>query len=140
MAIERTLSMIKPDAIARNLSGEINAIIEKAGFRIVAQKRTMLTQDKAMKFYEVHKDKPFYNDLCKFISSGPVLAQVLQKENAIADYRKLMGATNPLDSNDGTLRKLYGISIDQNSVHGSDSPETAKREISFFFSELEIFI
>ncbi len=139
MAIERTFSMIKPDAMARNLSSEINTIIEKAGFYIIAQKRTLLTQVKAKKFYEVHKDKPFYHELWKFIASGPVLAQVLQKDNAIADYRKLMGATNPQEAADGTLRKKYGATIGENAVHGSDGPETAQREISFFFSELEMF-
>ena len=138
MTVERTFSMIKPDATSRNLSGAINSIIESNGFRIIAQKRIRITLEQAQKFYDVHKDKPFYNDLCNFISSGPVVVQVLEKENAIADYRKIMGATNPEQAEEGTIRKKYAISIDQNSVHGSDGVETAKREISFFFSDVEI--
>ena len=136
--IERTFSMIKPDATSRNLSGAINATIEAAGFHIIAQKRIKITLEQAQKFYDIHKEKPFYNDLCIFISSGPVVVQVLEKKNAIADYRKLMGATNPEQAEEGTIRKKYAISIDQNSVHGSDGIETAKREISFFFSDTEI--
>ncbi|MDR2074754.1 MAG: nucleoside-diphosphate kinase [Holosporales bacterium] len=135
---ERTFSIIKPDATKRNLTGEINAIIESTGFRIVAQKRILISLDQARKFYEVHGSKPFYDDLCEFLSSAPVVVQVLEKENAIADYRKLMGATNPNAADEGTIRKRFGISVDQNSVHGSDSPETALAEIKFFFSDTEI--
>ena len=138
MTIERTFSMIKPDATSRNLSGAINVMIESAGFKIIAQKRIRITLEQAKKFYDIHKEKPFYNDLCNFISSGPVVVQVLEKENAILDYRKLMGATNPEQAEEGTIRKKYAISIDQNSVHGSDAIETANREISFFFSDVEI--
>ena len=138
MTIEQTFSMIKPDAVSRNLSGAINTMIENAGFIIVGQKMIKITLEQAQKFYDIHKDKPFYNGLCNFISSGPVIVQVLQKENAIADYRKLMGATNPEQAEDGTIRKKYAISIDQNSIHGSDALETAQREINFFFSKTEI--
>ncbi|MBR1944180.1 MAG: nucleoside-diphosphate kinase [Alphaproteobacteria bacterium] len=138
MTIERTFSMIKPDATERNLSGDINSMIEHAGFKIIAQKKIRITLEQAQKFYDVHKEKPFYNDLCNFISSGPVVIQVLEKENAISDYRKLMGATNPEQAEAGTIRKKYAISIDQNSIHGSDGIETAQREISFFFSDIEI--
>ena len=136
--IERTFTIIKPDATARNITGEINAMIEAAGFKIVAQKRLKITKDQAMKFYDVHKEKPFYNDLCEFLSSAPIVVQVLEKENAIADYRNLMGATNPVNANEGTIRKKYALSIDQNSVHGSDAPDTAAKEIKFFFSDTEI--
>ncbi|MBQ8651455.1 MAG: nucleoside-diphosphate kinase [Alphaproteobacteria bacterium] len=136
--IERTFSIIKPDATGRNITGEINSMIESAGFRIVAQKRVKLTIEQAQKFYEVHKEKPFYNDLCEFLSSAPIIVQVLEKENAIADYRTLMGATNPQNAEEGTIRKKYALSIDQNSVHGSDAPETATNEIRFFFSDTEI--
>ena len=136
--IERTFSIIKPDATGRNITGEINSMIESAGFRIVAQKRVKLTIEQAQKFYEVHKEKPFYNDLCEFLSSAPIIVQVLEKENAIADYRTLMGATNPQNAEEGTIIKKYALSIDQNSVHGSDAPETATNEIRFFFSDTEI--
>ncbi len=136
--IERTFSIIKPDATNRNLTGEINNMIEKAGFRIIAQKRIKITKEQAQKFYAVHSEKPFYNDLCDFLSSAPVVVQVLEKENAIADYRKLMGATNPANADEGTIRQKYASSIDQNSVHGSDAPETAANEIGFFFSDIEI--
>jgi nucleoside-diphosphate kinase len=136
--IERTLSIIKPDATARNLTGSINGMIESAGFRIVAQKRVQLTLEQAQKFYEVHKEKPFYDELCRFLSSAPIVVQVLEKENAIADYRALMGSTNPVNASDGTIRKRFAISIDQNSVHGSDASETAINEIKFFFSDVEI--
>lgn len=136
--IERTLSIIKPDATARNITGEINGMIESAGFKIVAQKKIKITLDQARKFYEIHKERSFYNDLCEFLSSAPVVVQVLEKENAIADYRALMGATNPENAEEGTIRKSFSISIDQNSVHGSDAPETAFNEIRFFFSEIEI--
>ncbi|MBR1479802.1 MAG: nucleoside-diphosphate kinase [Alphaproteobacteria bacterium] len=136
--IERTFSIIKPDATRRNLTGEINAMIEAAGFRIVAQKRIKATLEQAKKFYAVHSGKPFYDDLCAFLSSAPIIVQVLEKENAIADYRTLMGATNPANAEEGTIRKKFALSIDQNSVHGSDAPETAAAEIRFFFSETEI--
>lgn len=136
--IERTFSIIKPDATRRNLTGEINSMIESAGFRIVAQKRVKLTLEQAQKFYEVHKEKPFYGDLCEFLSSEPVIVQVLEKENAIADYRAIMGATNPANAAEGTIRNRFAISVDQNSVHGSDAPETAVNEIKFFFSDIEI--
>ena len=133
-----SLSIIKPDAVARHITGKINEMIEGAGFSIVAQKLIRITKEQAQRFYDVHKDKPFYDDLCNYISSGAVVVQVLKKENAIADYRKLMGATNPEKAEEGTIRKKYAISIDQNSVHGSDAEDTARREISFFFSETEL--
>ncbi len=133
-----TLSIIKPDAVARHITGKINEMIEGAGFSIVAQKLIRITREQAQRFYDVHKDKPFYDDLCNYISSGAVVVQVLKKENAITDYRKLMGATNPEKAEEGTIRKKYAISIDQNSVHGSDAEDTARREISFFFSETEL--
>ncbi|MDR0695202.1 MAG: nucleoside-diphosphate kinase [Holosporales bacterium] len=136
--IERTLSIIKPDATMRNLTGAINSIIESAGFRIIAQKRVKLTIEQGQKFYEVHKDRPFYDDLCRFLSSAPVIVQVLEKENAILDYRELMGSTNPINAAEGTIRHRFAVSIDQNSVHGSDAIETAANEIKFFFSEIEI--
>jgi nucleoside-diphosphate kinase len=130
--------MIKPDATNRNLTGKINSMIESAGFRIIAQKKTRMTLEQAKKFYEVHKDKPFYNDLCKFMSSAPIVVQVLEKENAISNYRTLMGATNPYNADAGTIRKEFAISTTENSVHGSDASETAAAEIKFFFSEIEI--
>lgn len=136
--IEQTFSIIKPDATKRNLTGEINRMIESAGFRIVAQKRIKITLEHAQRFYAVHAEKPFYNDLCEFLSSAPIVVQVLEKENAIADYRALMGATNPANAAEGTIRNKFALSIDQNSVHGSDSPETAANEIRFFFSDVEI--
>jgi nucleoside-diphosphate kinase len=135
---ERTLSIIKPDATKRNLTGEINSIIESAGFRIVAQKRIRITLEQAREFYKILSSKPFYDDLCTFLSSAPVIVQVLEKNNAIADYRKLMGATNPTAAEEGTIRKRFALSVDQNSVHGSDAPETAFAEIKFFFSDTEI--
>ena len=138
MEIELTFSMIKPDATARRLTGAINAMIEAAGFEIAAQKLVRITRAQAERFYDMHRERPFYGDLCDFISSGPVVVQVLRKENAVADYRKLMGATNPEQAEEGTIRKLYAVSIDQNSVHGSDARETAEREIKFFFSEVEL--
>lgn len=136
--LERTLSIIKPDATERNLTGEIDAIIESAGFRIVAQKKICLTRKQAEGFYAEHKEKAFFDSLVEFMSSGPVVVQVLEKENAIADYRALMGATNPANAEEGTIRQRFALSIDRNSVHGSDSPESAKREVSYFFSEIEI--
>lgn len=138
MPIERTLSIIKPDATRRNLTGEINARFEKGGLRIVAQKRLRLTRDAAEAFYAVHKARPFFNDLCTFMCSGPVVVQVLEGENAVARNRELMGATNPADAAPGTIRKDFAESIEANSVHGSDAPETAAQEIAFFFSVLEI--
>jgi nucleoside-diphosphate kinase len=138
MAIERTLSIIKPDATRRNLTGQINARFEAAGLRIVAQRRMQLTRDQAEKFYAVHKSRAFFNDLCMFMTSGPVVAQVLQGENAIARNREIMGATNPANAAAGTIRKDFAESIEANSVHGSDSAETAAREIAFFFAEYEI--
>ena len=139
MSIEQTLSIIKPDATSRNITGEVNAIIEKSGLKIIGQKRIKLTTETAGKFYEVHKDRPFFQDLVSFMVSGPVIVQVLQGDNAVALYRKVMGATNPEVAELGTIRKEFALSIEANSVHGSDSIENAKKEISFFFSETEIF-
>src|SRR5690606_31421794 len=130
MALERTFSIIKPDATARNLTGAINAVIEKAGLRIVAQKRIRMTREQAETFYAVHKDRPFFGELVEFMTSGPVVVQVLEGENAIAKYREVMGATNPADAAEGTIRKLFAKSIGENSVHGSDSPEAAAVEIA----------
>jgi len=138
MAKERTLSIIKPDATRRNLTGKINARIEDAGLRIVAQKRLWLSRAQAEKFYEVHKERPFYNDLCTFMTSGPVVVQVLEGENAIAKYREVMGATNPANAAPGTIRKDFAESIEANSVHGSDSADNAKIESAFFFSGIEM--
>lgn len=138
MAVERTLSIIKPDATRRNLTGAINDRFEKAGLRIVAQKRLQLTDAQAGKFYEVHKERPFYGDLVKFMTSGPVVAQVLEGQNAVARNRDVMGATNPANAADGTIRKDFAESIEANSVHGSDSTENAAIEIAFFFSGCEI--
>jgi len=138
MAKERTLSIIKPDATRRNLTGQINARFEDAGLRIVAQKRLWLTRGQAEAFYAVHKARPFYNDLCAFMTSGPVVVQVLEGEDAVAANRKVMGATNPAEADAGTIRKDFAESIEANSVHGSDSAENAATEISFFFSAIEI--
>jgi nucleoside-diphosphate kinase len=138
MAIERTFSIIKPDATARNLTGAINALIEKAGLRIVAQKRVRMTRAEAETFYAVHRERPFFRELVEFMTSGPVVVQVLEGENAIAKYRDIMGATNPANAADGTIRKLYATSMGENSVHGSDAPETAEKEIAQFFSGNEI--
>jgi len=138
MAIERTLSIIKPDATRRNLTGAINDRFERAGLRIVAQKRLHMSKDVAGRFYEVHKERPFYNDLVAFMSSGPVVVQVLEGEGAIAKNRDIMGATNPANAAPGTIRKDFAESIEANSVHGSDSPETAAQEIAFFFAGTEI--
>lgn len=138
MPIENTLSIIKPDATKRNLTGLINAKFEKAGLKIIAQKRLQLSEDMAQKFYEVHKERPFYNDLVSFMTSGPVVVQVLSGNNAVKLNRDIMGATNPEEAEDGTIRKLYAESIEANSVHGSDSSENAKIEISFFFSGSEL--
>ena len=138
MAIENTVSIIKPDATDRNLTGAINSKLEKAGLKIIAQKRLKLSREMAQKFYEVHKDRPFYNDLVDFMISGPVVVQVLSGENAVMLNREVMGATNPSEAKDGTIRKEFALSIEANSVHGSDSLENAKNEISFFFSSIEI--
>ncbi len=138
MAIERTLSIIKPDATRRNLTGEINARFEKAGLRIIAQRRIQLTRTQAEAFYGVHKERPFFNDLCNFMTSGPVVVQALEGEDAIAQNRKVMGATNPAEAEAGTIRKDFAESIEANSVHGSDAPETAKEEIGFFFAGVDI--
>ena len=139
MSIEQTLSIIKPDATSRNITGQVNSIIENSGLKIIGQKRIKLTEKTAGKFYEVHKERPFFKDLVSFMVSGPVIVQVLQGENAVALYRKVMGATNPQEAEAGTIRKEFALSIEANSVHGSDSIENAKKEISFFFSETEIF-
>ena len=135
MAIENTLSIIKPDATDRNLTGAINSKLEKAGLKIIAQKRLKLSREMAQKFYEVHKDRPFYNDLVDFMISGPVVVQVLSGENAVMLNREVMGATNPSEAKDGTIRKEFALSIEANSVHGSDSLENAKKEIQFFFKD-----
>ena len=138
MAIERTFSIIKPDATARNLTGAINAMIEQAGLRIVAQKRVRISREQAEKFYTVHRERPFFGELVDFMTSGPVVVQVLEGDNAIAKYREVMGATDPTKAAVGTIRKTHAKSIGENSVHGSDAPETAIREIAQFFSENEI--
>lgn len=138
MAIQRTLSIIKPDATARNITGQVNARFEEKGLRIIAQKRLHMTLAQAQKFYEVHKERAFYDDLCAFMCSGPVVAQVLEGENAVLANREIMGATNPENAEPGTIRRDMGESIDRNTVHGSDSEENAAIEISFFFSGLEI--
>lgn len=138
MAIERTFSIIKPDATRRNLTGAINAVIEKAGLRIVAQKRVRMSRAEAETFYGVHKERPFFGDLVTFMTSGPVVVQVLEGEGAIAKYREVMGATNPANAADGTIRKLFAESIEANSAHGSDSVENAAVEIAQFFAGNEI--
>lgn len=138
MALQRTFSIIKPDATERNLTGKINAVFEENGLRIVAQKRTRLSRLQAGKFYEVHKERPFYGELVEYMVSGPVVVQVLEGENAVAKNRELMGATNPKDAADGTIRKMFAEGIERNSVHGSDSAENADIEIRFFFSDCEI--
>lgn len=136
--MERTLSIIKPDATARNITGQINTMIEASDLRIVAQKRIRLTQSQAEEFYHELKDKVFFGSMVQQMISGPVVVQVLEGENAIAHYREIMGATNPAVAEEGTIRKTFALSIEKNSVHGSDSPESAKREVGFFFSETEI--
>ncbi len=138
MAIERTLSIIKPDAVAKNVVGEIYSRFEKAGLRIVAAKMQHLSREQAEDFYAVHKERPFFKDLVGFMISGPVMVQVLEGENAIARNREIMGATNPKDAAPGTIRADFAVSIDENAVHGSDSPETAAQEIAFFFQPNEI--
>jgi nucleoside-diphosphate kinase len=138
MALERTFSILKPDATERNLTGAINAMIEKAGLRIVGQKRVRITKEQAQRFYAVHKERPFFGELVDFMTSGPVVVQVLEGEGAIAKYREVMGATDPAKAAEGTIRKAHARSIGENSVHGSDSPDNAKVEIAQFFSENEI--
>ena len=138
MALERTFAILKPDATARNLTGAVNAMIEAAGLRIVAQKRIRMTRDQAETFYAVHKERPFYGELVAFMTSGPVVVQVLEGENAIARHREVMGATNPADAEEGTIRKVHARSLGENTVHGSDAPETAAVEIGQFFAGNEI--
>ena len=133
--IEQTLSIIKPDAVERNLDNEIKEIFKNNGFVILKEKKIQIEKSEAEKFYKVHETKPFYNDLCAYLSSGPIVVMVLEKENAVRSNRDLMGATNPKDAEEGTIRNKYGISIDKNSVHGSDSVENAKIEIEFFFND-----
>ena len=131
--IEQTLSIIKPDAVERNLENKIKEMFKTNGFKILKEKKIQIEKSEAEKFYKVHETKPFYNDLCAYLSSGPIVAMVLEKENAVILNREIMGATNPQDAKENTIRKLYGISIDRNSVHGSDSNDNAKKEIEFFF-------
>lgn len=138
MAVERTFSILKPDATKRNLTGAVNAKIEQAGLRIVGQKRLKLSRAQAEKFYEIHKERPFFNDLCSFMTSGPVVVQVLEGEDAVAKYREVMGATNPANAAPGTIRKEFAELIDANTVHGSDSADNAKIEIAQFFTDSEI--
>ena len=138
MAVQRTFSIIKPDATERNLTGAVNAVIEKAGLRIIGQRRIKMTQEQAERFYAVHSERPFFGELVEFMTSGPVVVQVLEGENAVAKYREVMGATNPADADEGTIRKLYAKSIGENSVHGSDSEENAAIEIAQFFSLADI--
>ena len=132
---EQTLSIIKPDAVERNLENEIKAMFKNNGFEIIKEKKIQIEKSEAETFYKVHETKPFYNDLCNYLSSGPIVVMILEKENAVFGNRELMGATNPKEATDGTIRKKYGISIDKNSVHGSDSVENAKIEIDFFFKD-----
>ena len=138
MALERTFSIIKPDATERNLTGAVNAVIEEAGLRIVAQKRIRMTREQAETFYAVHKERPFFSELVEFMTSGPVVVQVLEGENAVAKYREVMGATNPASAAEGTIRKRFAKSVGENSAHGSDSVDNAKMEIAQFFSGNEI--
>ena len=133
--LEKPLSIIKPDAVERNLESEIKEMFKSNGFQIIKEKKIQIEKSEAEKFYKVHETKPFYNDLCDYLSSGPIVVMVLQKDSAVKENRELMGATNPKDAEDGTIRKKYGISIDKNSVHGSDSVENAKIEIDFFFKD-----
>ena len=132
---EKTLSIIKPDAVERNLENEIKEMFKNAGFKILKEKKVQIEKPEAEKFYKVHETKPFYNDLCSYLASGPIVVMVLEKQNAVLDNRDLMGATNPKEAKEGTIRKKYGISIDKNSVHGSDSLENAQIEIDFFFKD-----
>ena len=136
--MDRTFSIIKPDATKRNITGSINNVIEKNGLRIIAQKRIQMTNEQAKKFYEVHNDKPFFSDLVEYMTSEPVIVQVLSAQNAVKKYREVMGATNPDNAEEGTIRKLFALNVQENSVHGSDSDENAMKEINFFFSEEEI--
>tara|TARA_B100000941_G_C28053991_1_gene325853 strand:+ start:19 stop:444 length:426 start_codon:yes stop_codon:yes gene_type:complete len=138
MSVEKTLSIIKPDAVKRDLTGKIIAMFEEKGLRVVAQKKIWLSKEQAGSFYDIHRDRPFFGELCEFMSSGPIVAQVLQGDNAIELNREIMGATNPEQAEAGTIRKEFALSMTENSAHGSDSPETAREEISFFFSGLEI--
>ena len=138
--IEQTLSIIKPDAVERNLEGEIKEMFKTNGFFILKEKKIQIEKSEAEKFYKVHETKPFYDDLCDYLSSGPIVVMILQKENAVKGNRDLMGATNPKDAEEGTIRKKYGISIDKNSVHGSDSADNAKIEIDFFFKDWKFLI
>jgi nucleoside-diphosphate kinase len=138
MAVERTLSIIKPDATARNLTGKINTFFEDGGLRIVAQKRLQLTKTQAQQFYAVHAERSFYDELCEYMCSGPVVVQVLEGESAVTRNREIMGATNPANAAEGTVRKAVGVNVQENSVHGSDSPENAEKEIRFFFAEIEL--
>ena len=138
MAVERTFSMIKPDATRRNLTGAVNAKLEAAGLRIIAQKRVWMTRAQAEGFYAVHKGRPFFDELCAFMSSGPTVVQVLEGENAVARNREIMGATDPAKAAAGTIRKEFAKSIGENSAHGSDAPETARQEIAYWFAEIEI--
>ena len=138
MAVQRTFSILKPDATKRNLTGAVNAVIEKAGLRIVAQKRIQMTTAQAQTFYAVHKERPFFGELVEFMTSGPVVVQVLEGEDALAKYREVMGATIPANAAEGTVRKLFALSVGENTVHGSDAPETAAIEIAQFFSGNEI--
>ena len=133
--IEQTLSIIKPDAVERNLDNEIKEMFKNKGFSILKEKKIQIEKSEAEKFYKVHETKPFYNDLCAYLSSGPIVVMILEKENAVLSNRELMGATNPKEAKEGTIRKKYGVSIDKNSVHGSDSPKNAKIEIEFFFKD-----
>ena len=138
MANERTFSILKPDATRRNITGAVNAVIEAAGLRIVGQRRIRMTRDQAEKFYEVHKERPFFGELVEFMTSGPVVVQVLEGENAVAKYREVMGATNPAQAADGTIRKQFAESVGENTVHGSDSADNAKLEIAQFFTDADI--
>lgn len=139
MAGNRTFTMIKPDAVGENNIGAITKMIEEGGFRIVAMKMTKLTAERAGQFYAVHKERPFYNDLCEYMSGGHIIAMILEKDNAVVDFRKLIGATNPAEAEEGTIRKMFAKSIEANAVHGSDSDENAQIEGSFFFSDMEKF-
>ncbi|MFL2543614.1 MAG: nucleoside-diphosphate kinase [Alphaproteobacteria bacterium] len=136
--MSRTFSIIKPDATKRNITGSINELIEKNGLRIIAQKRIKMTNDQAQQFYDIHNDKPFFSDLVEYMTSEPVVVQVLSSDNAVKKYREVMGATNPENASDGTIRKLFALNVQENSVHGSDSDENAEKEINFFFTEKEI--
>ena len=137
--MDLTLSIIKPDAVKRNITGEINSLIEKNDMKIVAQKMIHLSIDDAKRFYGIHKDRAFFNDLCEYMISHPIVVQVLMGKDVVSRYRKLMGATNPANADDDTIRKLYGLSVEENSVHGSDSSENARIEINFFFAEREVY-